>query len=80
MLCYAMLCYAMLCYAMRYYAMLCYGMMSKYELCSVIIAVCAWYCGLLESAVWPSTAGFSSLGRYYVATIIQMKHNLFIKS
>jgi len=55
-------------------------MMSKYELCSVIIAVCAWYCGLLESAVWPSTADFSSLGRYYVANIIQMKHNLFIKS
>ena len=27
----------------------------------VIIAVCAWYCGLLESAVWPSTADFSSL-------------------
>ena len=28
----------------------------------VMIAVCAWYCGLLESAVWPSTADFSSLG------------------
>ena len=30
--------------------------------CRVIIAVCAWYCGLLESAVWHSTADFSSLG------------------
>ena len=29
---------------------------------SVIIAVCACYCDLLESAVWPSTADFSSLG------------------
>ena len=28
----------------------------------VMIAVCAWYCGLLESDVWPSTADFSSLG------------------
>ena len=28
----------------------------------IIIATCAWYCGLLECAVWPSTADYSSLG------------------
>ena len=27
----------------------------------VMFAVYAWYCGLLESAIWPSTADFSSL-------------------
>ena len=38
---------------------LCMVLWSVRERCvaqyRVIIAVCAWYCGLLESAVWPST-------------------------
>ena len=35
----------------------------EYSRNSVIIAVCASYCGLLEGAVWPSTADFSSVGK-----------------
>ena len=45
-----------------------FACVSVFLVSRVMIAVCAWYCGLLESAVWPSTADFRSLGR---ATINQ---------
>ena len=38
------------------------NMFVFFLVCRVMIAVCAWYCGLLESAVWPSITDFSSLG------------------
>ena len=42
-----------------------------------MIAVCAWYCGRLESAVWPSTADFRLLNLTF--TVISSKLTTKIK-